>query len=74
MWGHVKTLVYTGRTIETRDMLKEIIIWAFDQIKKNIQLLSRVGEQLCFRCHMCIECGGNYFERYVRDTHLHPRT
>ncbi|CAK1588801.1 unnamed protein product [Parnassius mnemosyne] len=44
LWGYVKTLVYTGRAFETRDMLKEKIIWAFDQIKMNHQVLSRVGE------------------------------
>lgn len=73
LWGHVKTLVYTGRVITSREMLIEKINWAFNQIKTNSAVLSRVNEQLLFRCGLCVGCEGDYFERYVRDTHRHPR-
>ncbi|XP_046977560.1 uncharacterized protein LOC124543371 [Vanessa cardui] len=73
LWGHVKTLVYSGREITSREMLVEKITWAFDQIKSNSQVLSRVNEQLIFRCGLCVGCEGDYIEQYVRDTHRHPR-
>lgn len=73
LWGHVKSLVYSGGEVASRAMLMDKIVWAFDLIKTNPQVLSRVGEQLIFRCGLCVGCEGDYFERYVRDTHRHPR-
>jgi hypothetical protein len=66
-------MVYAGGNITSRDMLIEKIIWAIDQIKTNSHVLSRVNEQLIFRCGLCVGCEGDYFERYVRDTHRYPR-
>lgn len=73
LWGHIKTMVYSGREITSRDMLIDKINCAFNQIKTNSEVLARVNEQLIFRCGLCVGCDGDYFERYVRDRHRHAR-
>lgn len=73
LWGHVKSLVYSGGAAENRQMLITKINEAFDLIRSNPQVLARVEEQSVFRCGVCVGCGGDYFERFVRDNHRHPR-
>lgn len=73
LWGHVKAMVYKGGAAASREALIEKICWAFNQIKRSSQVLSRVNEQLIFRCGLCVGTGGDYFERFVRDSHRHPR-
>lgn len=73
LWGQLKTLVYTGGEITDRAVLVNKINNAFEMIKNDDIVLSRVREQLRFRVGVCIGCDGDHFERFVRDRHQNNR-
>ena len=65
LWSEVKRLVYTeeARSVE---QLKQRIIAAFDQVKRNTVVLNKLKENIQKRAHLCIEENGRQFEQLLR--------
>ena len=65
LWGHVKSMVYVT-SVATRAQLMDRLNSAFDDVKQNPALLSRVGRSLLRRYQTCNEAQGRLFEHVLQ--------
>lgn len=64
LWGRIKSLVYCVE-ITSVDQLRLRIVDSFDQLRTEINVLSRVRFNLRRRYQACIEAGGSVFEHLL---------
>lgn len=69
LWGDVKRLVYEREDeYENVDLLRAAIEDAFDHIKNNQTVLTRLQNNLQRRVALCMVQGGGYFEHLLKVT------
>jgi hypothetical protein len=67
LWGEIKRLVYENE-IESRDVLMARIRSAFDTVRSDSAVLSRVRRNAVKRARLCLERNGLHFEQLLKYT------
>ncbi|KAL0860128.1 hypothetical protein ABMA27_010435 [Loxostege sticticalis] len=67
VWGRVKDLVYSegGHSIESATHLRDRIINAFDIMRSESDVLTRVRRNLSKRAWLCISVEGRHFQQFL---------
>lgn len=65
LWGRIKSLVYFSDTTSAED-LKNRIVNAFQVVRNDTEVLSKLKYQLRKRALKCIEQGGGHFESVLK--------
>lgn len=64
LWGHVKALVYNHQ-INDREQLRARILEAFDEVKRQPQMIQHAVDSVRGRCHQIIRNNGRHIENLI---------